>query len=60
MRRFLIYLSFLLFQFFLIGFGSNLYKPGRSAAEVGEIARELVAEWQRLAADQAGQQGGGA
>ncbi|MBR9882104.1 MAG: 2-dehydro-3-deoxy-6-phosphogalactonate aldolase [Gammaproteobacteria bacterium] len=42
------------------GFGSNLYKPGRSAAEVGEIARELVAEWQRLAADQAGQQGGGA
>ncbi|WP_106418366.1 2-dehydro-3-deoxy-6-phosphogalactonate aldolase [Salinicola tamaricis] len=30
------------------GFGSNLYKPGRHAAEVGEIARALVAEWQRL------------
>ena len=30
------------------GFGSNLYRPGRSAAEVGEIARELVAEWRRL------------
>lgn len=30
------------------GFGSNLYRPGRSAAEVGELARELVAEWRRL------------
>lgn len=31
------------------GFGSNLYKPGRSADEVGKIARELVDEWQSLA-----------
>ncbi|WP_322529122.1 2-dehydro-3-deoxy-6-phosphogalactonate aldolase [Salinicola sp. LHM] len=30
------------------GFGSNLYKPGRSADEVGRIAAELVEEWQRL------------
>jgi len=30
------------------GFGSNLYKPGRSAAEVGAIATDLVAEWRRL------------
>lgn len=30
------------------GFGSNLYKPGRSAAEVGVVAAELVAEWRRL------------
>lgn len=30
------------------GFGSNLYKPGRSAAEVGAIAKNLVAEWRRL------------
>jgi len=30
------------------GFGSNLYQPGRPAAEVGRIAAELVAEWQRL------------
>ncbi|WP_280563179.1 2-dehydro-3-deoxy-6-phosphogalactonate aldolase [Chromohalobacter sp. 48-RD10] len=30
------------------GFGSNLYRPGRSAVEVGEVARELVAEWRRL------------
>ncbi|ALM53120.1 2-dehydro-3-deoxy-6-phosphogalactonate aldolase [Halomonas huangheensis] len=33
------------------GFGSNLYKPGRSAAEVGVIASELVAEWQRLSGE---------
>ncbi|MGQ7249946.1 2-dehydro-3-deoxy-6-phosphogalactonate aldolase [Halomonas sp. V046] len=37
------------------GFGSNLYKPGRSAAEVGRVASELVAEWHRLAS-QAGEQ----
>jgi len=30
------------------GFGGNLYKPGRPAAEVGAIARDLVAEWRRL------------
>jgi len=30
------------------GFGSNLYKPGRSASEVGAIAKDLVAEWRRL------------
>jgi 2-dehydro-3-deoxyphosphogalactonate aldolase len=30
------------------GFGSNLYKPGRSAADVGAIAKDLVAEWRRL------------
>ncbi|MFG6159930.1 2-dehydro-3-deoxy-6-phosphogalactonate aldolase [Halomonas sp. 1390] len=30
------------------GFGGNLYKPGRSADEVGRIARDLVAEWQCL------------
>lgn len=30
------------------GFGSNLYQPGRSAAEVGAIAAELVNEWRRL------------
>ncbi len=30
------------------GFGSNLYKPGRSAPEVGAIAKDLVAEWRRL------------
>ncbi|WP_189470640.1 2-dehydro-3-deoxy-6-phosphogalactonate aldolase [Litchfieldella qijiaojingensis] len=28
------------------GLGSALYKPGRSAAEVGAKARELVAAWQ--------------
>ncbi len=31
------------------GFGSNLYAPGRSARDVGAVARELVAEWRRLA-----------
>ncbi|WP_110686885.1 2-dehydro-3-deoxy-6-phosphogalactonate aldolase [Salinicola aestuarinus] len=30
------------------GFGSNLYKPGRRAEEVGTIARGLVTEWQRI------------
>ena len=30
------------------GFGSNLYKPGRSADDVAAIATELVAEWRRL------------
>ncbi|QEM82383.1 2-dehydro-3-deoxy-6-phosphogalactonate aldolase [Halomonas binhaiensis] len=30
------------------GYGSNLYKPGRSAAEVEASAKELVAEWMRL------------
>lgn len=30
------------------GFGSNLYKPGRTAAEVGEVATALVEEWRRL------------
>lgn len=30
------------------GFGSNLYAPGRTAAEVGAIARDLVAEFRRL------------
>ncbi|WP_251978851.1 2-dehydro-3-deoxy-6-phosphogalactonate aldolase [Salinicola avicenniae] len=30
------------------GFGSNLYKPGRKADEVGEIARGLVEEWRRI------------
>lgn len=29
-------------------FGSNLYKPGRTAAEVGAMARDLVAEYRRL------------
>ncbi|MBB4285974.1 2-dehydro-3-deoxy-6-phosphogalactonate aldolase [Roseospira goensis] len=33
-----------------LGMGSNLYKPGRPAAEVGAIARDLVAEWRRLTA----------
>ncbi len=32
----------------IFAFGSNLYRPGRSAAEVGAIARDLVAEYQRL------------
>ena len=31
------------------GFGTNLYVPGRSAAEVGSRARDLVAEYRRLA-----------
>lgn len=31
------------------GFGSNLYAPGRAAADVGAVARDLVAEWRRLA-----------
>lgn len=30
------------------GFGGNLYRPGRSADEVGRLARDLVAEWERL------------
>jgi 2-dehydro-3-deoxyphosphogalactonate aldolase len=30
------------------GFGTNLYVPGRSAAEVGAIAGDLVAEYNRL------------
>lgn len=30
------------------GFGANLYAPGRAAAEVGAIARDLVAELRRL------------
>lgn len=30
------------------GFGTNLYAPGRTAAEVGAIARDLVAERRRL------------
>lgn len=30
------------------GFGTNLYAPGRAAAEVGAIARDLVAELRRL------------
>jgi len=30
------------------GFGTNLYSPGRTAAEVGTIARDLVAELRRL------------
>lgn len=30
------------------GFGANLYAPGRAAAEVGAIARDLVAEFRRL------------
>ncbi|ATJ81962.1 2-dehydro-3-deoxy-6-phosphogalactonate aldolase [Halomonas beimenensis] len=30
------------------GFGGNLYRPGRSADEVGRVARQLVAEWDRL------------
>ncbi|GAB2790994.1 2-dehydro-3-deoxy-6-phosphogalactonate aldolase [Halomonas shantousis] len=30
------------------GFGSNLYMPGHASAEIGGIARELVAEWRRL------------
>ncbi len=33
------------------GFGSNLYKAGRSAAEVGAIARDIVAEWKRIEAN---------
>ncbi len=31
------------------GFGGNLYAPGRPAADVGAAARDLVAEWCRLA-----------
>ncbi len=31
------------------GFGTNLYAPGRAAAEVGRVAVDLVAEWRRLA-----------
>ncbi len=31
------------------GFGSNLYKPGRSPREVAAVADDLVAEWRRLA-----------
>lgn len=31
------------------GFGTNLYTPGRTAAEVGRTARELVGEYRRLA-----------
>ncbi|HSP25609.1 MAG TPA: 2-dehydro-3-deoxy-6-phosphogalactonate aldolase [Saliniramus sp.] len=31
------------------GFGTNLYVPGRSASEVGSRARDLVAEYRRLA-----------
>ena len=30
------------------GIGSSLYKPGKSAAAVGEDARKFVAAWQRL------------
>lgn len=30
------------------GFGSNLYAPGRAVTEVGTIARDLVAAFQRL------------
>ncbi|MCM2972971.1 MULTISPECIES: 2-dehydro-3-deoxy-6-phosphogalactonate aldolase [Larsenimonas] len=30
------------------GYGSMLYTPGKAAREVGETAREIVAEWQRL------------
>jgi 2-dehydro-3-deoxyphosphogalactonate aldolase len=30
-------------------FGSNLYRPGVSAAEVGAVARDLVAEYKRVA-----------
>ncbi|MBB3189851.1 2-dehydro-3-deoxy-6-phosphogalactonate aldolase [Halomonas cerina] len=30
------------------GFGGNLYRPDRSAEDVGRIAGELVAEWHRL------------
>jgi len=30
------------------GLGSVLYKPGRSAADVGAVARDLVAAWRRL------------
>ena len=33
------------------GFGSNLYKGGRSAAEGGAIARDIVAEWNRIEAN---------
>lgn len=33
------------------GFGSNLYKAGRAAAEVGAIARDIVAEWKRIEAN---------
>lgn len=31
------------------GFGTNLYVPGRTASEVGARARDLVAEYRRLA-----------
>lgn len=31
------------------GIGGELWKPGRSAAEVSEAARQLVAAWRRLA-----------
>ncbi|WP_454019521.1 2-dehydro-3-deoxy-6-phosphogalactonate aldolase [Azospirillum sp. Marseille-Q6669] len=30
------------------GFGTTLYKPGRTARDVGAVARDLVAEWKRL------------
>ncbi|MBB4265522.1 2-dehydro-3-deoxy-6-phosphogalactonate aldolase [Roseospira visakhapatnamensis] len=30
------------------GFGSSLYKPGRTAAEVGALARTLVTTWRTL------------
>ncbi|EKV28587.1 2-dehydro-3-deoxyphosphogalactonate aldolase [Caenispirillum salinarum AK4] len=30
------------------GYGTNLYKPGRPAADVGETARALVTEFRRL------------
>lgn len=30
------------------GFGTNLYRPGKAASEVGETARALVAEFRRL------------
>ena len=32
------------------GFGTNLYRPGRTASEVGAAARKLAAEWRRLEA----------
>lgn len=31
------------------GIGSNIYKPGRSAAEVGRAAAEFVSAWRELA-----------
>src|SRR5699024_9950298 len=34
------------------GFGSNLYKPGRGAADIADIAADLVAEWRRLEGDE--------